>query len=127
VGGTGSTRRGFKRSVSAPFGVASFSRHVPTRAGEARLAALIARVPGIPGIKDALTAIPFSFTAAQTNPRVISPCGHSNGDLHPLDKPRTVSNPSVSPLCSTLSTTALFSKPALGPSSVVRTLKSKLT
>jgi len=58
-------------------------------------------VPGIPGIKDALTAIPFSFTAAQTNPRVISSCGHSNGDLHSLDKPRTVSNPSVSPLCST--------------------------
>jgi hypothetical protein len=83
------------------WGVASFSRHIPTRAGETRLAAPIARVPRIPGIKDALTAIPFSFTPAQTKPRAISPCDHSNGDLHPPDKPRTVSNPPVSPLCST--------------------------
>jgi hypothetical protein len=45
------------------FGGASFSRHIPTRAGEARLAAFIARVPGIPSIKHTLIAIPFSLAA----------------------------------------------------------------
>jgi len=44
-------------------GFASFSRHTPTRPGEAHLAALIARAQGILSIKDALTAIPFLFTA----------------------------------------------------------------
>ena len=82
------------------FGGPSFSRQVATCAGEARLTALTARVPGVAGIKDGLVAIPFSFTTTQTNPRVLHPSVHSNGDFHPLNKPRRVSNPSVSPLCS---------------------------
>jgi hypothetical protein len=82
------------------FGGPSFSRQVATCAGEARLTALTARVPGVAGIKDGLVAIPFSFTTTQTNPRVLHPSVHSNGDLHPLNKPRTVVNPLVSLLCS---------------------------